>query len=159
MEYEKMMNIILTLLHNTKYVVLATANKEGIVSASKMCIVNDGLKIYIQTDNRFEKFQNIKENKNVAINIDSVYFKGTAKILGYPSENEIFVRKMKEKHIETYENYTGLPNQVLVEIELTECRMWKFEIIHGKREEIIKIINLKNNTIENIICDKLKEGY
>lgn len=159
MEYEKLINKILTLLENTKYVVLATANKSGIVSASKMCIVNEGLKIYIQTDNRFKKTQNIKENENIAINIDSVYFKGKAKIIGHPNNNKIFVKKMKEKHIETYENYTDLPNQVLIEIELTECRMWRFEIINGNREEIIKIINLKKQTVENIICDKLKEGY
>lgn len=159
MEYEKLINNILILLENTKYVVLATANKKGIVSASKMCIVNEGLTIYLQTDNRFEKVQNIKENKNVAINIDSVYFKGKAKIIGHPGENQIFVKKMKVKHIETYENYTNLPNQVLIEIQLTECRMWRFEMIDGTREEIIKIINLKNNTVENIICDKLKEGY
>lgn len=159
MEYEKLIKNILILLENTKYVVLATANKKGIVSASKMCIVNEGLTIYLQTDNRFEKVQNIKENKNVAINIDSVYFKGKAKKIGHPSENQIFVKKMKEKHIETYENYTNLPNQVLIEIQLTECRMWRFEMIDGTREEIIKIINLKNNTVENIICDKLKDGY
>ena len=124
-----------------------------------MCMVNDGLKIYIQTDIRFEKIQNIKENENVAINIDAVYFKGIAKIIGHPSTNRLFVEKMKEKHFETYENYTNLPNQVLIEIELTECRIWKFEVINGKREEIIKIINLSNKSINNVICDKLKEGY
>lgn len=159
MEYQELINKILRLLENTKYVILATANKKGIVSASKMCIVNDGLKIYIQTDNRFEKIQNIKENENVAINIDTVYFKGIARIIGHPSENKMFVEKMKEKHFETYENYTNLPNQVLIKIELTECRMWKFEVINGKREEIIKIVNLKDKSINNIICDKLKEGY
>lgn len=159
MEYQELINKILRLLENTKYVILATANKKGIVSASKMCIVNNGLKIYIQTDNRFEKTQNIKENENVAINIEAVYFKGIAKILGHPNKNKMFVEKMKEKHIETYENYTNLPNQILIEIELTECRIWKFEFIDGKKEEIIKIVNLKDKTINNIICDKLKEGY
>ena len=159
MEYEELINKILRLLENTKYIILATANKKRIVSASKMCMVNDGLKIYVQTDITFEKIQNIKENENVAINIDAVYFKGIAKIIGHPSANRMFVEKMKEKHFETYENYTNLPNQVLIEIELTECRIWKFEVINGKREEIIKIINLSNKSINNVICDKLKEGY
>lgn len=159
MDYEKILNNILKLLENTKYVVLATASKSGIVSASKMCIVNEGLKVYIQTDNRFEKIKNIRENENVAINIDSTYFKGKAKIIENPTNNKTFIKKIKEKHIETYENYTNLPNQVLIEIELIECKIWKFEIIDGKREEVIKTINLKKHTIDNFICDKLKEGY
>lgn len=159
MEYKKIIERIVELLEKTKYVVLATSNKKGVVSASKVSIVNDDLKVYFQTDKRFEKIQNIKENENIAINIDSIYFKGNAKIIGLANNNKMFVKKMKEKHIYAYENYTNLPNEVLVEIELTECRIWGFEVIDGKREEIIKVIDLKNQTINNIICDKLKKGY
>ena len=159
MEYKKIIERIIELLEKTKYAVLATSNKNGVVSASKVGIINDGLKVYVQTDNRFEKIQNIKENENIAINIDSIYFKGKAKINGSANNNKMFVKKMKEKNIYAYENYTNLPNEVLVEIELTECRIWGFEIIDGKREEIIKVIDLKNQTINKIICDILKEGY
>jgi general stress protein 26 len=52
---------ILERLKNTKFAVLATSDGKGLISASQVCIVNIGLDIYIQTDKKFEKFQNIKK--------------------------------------------------------------------------------------------------
>jgi len=46
MEYKKIIERIIELLEKTKYVVLATSNKKGVVSASKVSIVNDDLKVY-----------------------------------------------------------------------------------------------------------------
>ena len=159
MEYDDLLKRIKNLLKKTKYAVLATANKDGVVSASTVCIVNDGLKVYVQTDSSFEKIKNIKENENVALNLTSVYFKGKAKIVGHPSSNSFFIENIKTKHPETYKNYTNLPSEVLIEIELTECKIWEFENIDGKREEVIKVIDYKNKTIHNIICDKMEEGF
>ena len=68
MEYNQIKENILNVLDKTMFCVLATANKKGVVSACQMCLVNDGLKAYIQTDKNFEKISNIKENPFVAIN-------------------------------------------------------------------------------------------
>ena len=156
MNYEKSIENILNILRNAKFVVLATSNKNGIVSACQMCIVNDGLKVYFQTDSSFEKIQNIKENSNVAINIGKYYFKGIAKIVGHPSNNINFINKIKEKHPETYSRYTNLLSEVLIEVELTECKIWcidNTQNIHN--EDIIQVIDFNKRSIRKIICNKL----
>jgi putative ubiquitin-RnfH superfamily antitoxin RatB of RatAB toxin-antitoxin module len=80
----------------------------------------------------------------------------------------MFINKMKQEHFETYENYTNLPNQILIEVELTECRIWgiynslsncESKIEESSREEIIKVLDLKKKTLRNITCDKLKDGF
>ena len=165
MEYELLLEKVIKLLSKTNYVVLATASKEGVVTASKMCMIADGTTLYFQTDSNFEKARNIMENPNVAITLENIYFKGQATIIDHPSENKFFVEKMKEKHYQTYENYTDLPNQILIEVKLTECRIWGIwqnnGIGEGKvhREESIKVLNLKNKKLTKIKCDNLKGGY
>lgn len=156
MNYEQSIEKILNLLTNTKFGTLATANKNGEVSASQVCIVNDGLIVYVQTDKSFEKIENIKQNPNVAINCGAFYFKGKAQIVGHPSTNKKFIEKIKQKHPETYQNYTNLENEVLVEITLTEAKIWgcdKSKDIHS--QETILVVDLKNKTTKTIICDKM----
>ena len=95
MDYIQLENKIINVLDKTLFCVLATANSDGVVCATQMCLVNDGLKVFIQTDKNFEKVKNIKENKNVAINCGAYYFKGVASIKGHPTENKIFIDKIK----------------------------------------------------------------
>lgn len=165
MQYELLLKKITKLLSKTNYVVLATASKDGVVTASKMCVIADGTILYFQTDSNFEKARNIMENPNVAITTQNIYFKGQATIIGHPSENQFFVEKMKERHYQTYENYTDLPNQILIEVILTECRIWGIwqnnEIGDDRvvKEESIKVLNLKNKQLTKIKCDNLKGGY
>jgi len=156
MEYKDVLNQIEEILARTKFAVLATANKEGIVSASQMSIVNDGLKIYFQTDSTFEKVKNIKENPNVAINIGAYYFKGIAKIAGHPTENKLFINELKEKHLKAYNSYTKLPNEVLIEIKLTEARIWGIDKQKDvDTQETIQVVDLVNKKINTTICDKM----
>jgi hypothetical protein len=51
---------------------------------------------------------------------------------------------------------TNLPNEVLIEVELSECKIWgvdKTEDIHN--EDIIQVLDLKNKTKRNIVCNKV----
>ncbi len=156
MEHNEFIAKIEKMLKLTKFGVLATANKNGVVSASQMCLVSDGLKVYFQTDSSFEKAQNIKDNSHVAINIGPCYLKGIATIVGHPTSNPKFVELIKEKHLETYQNYTNLPNEILIEVQLTECRMWGIDNskdIHN--QETIQVLNLINKTITTIHCAKM----
>lgn len=156
MKYEELITRIENVLENTKFAVLATANKEGIVSACQMCIINNGLKVYFQTDSTFEKIKNIKENPHVAITVGAFYFKGIAKIVGHPTTNSDFIEKIKEKHPETYEHYTNLPSEILIEVDLTECKIWGIDNskdIHN--EEVIQVVDLINRTTKQIICNKM----
>lgn len=156
MNLNEQLSKIKLILENTKFCVIATSNKEGVVSASQVCLVSDGLKIYVQTDKTFEKVQNITENPHVAINVGPIYFKGIAKIVGHPSSNPKFVELIKNKHLSTYNQYTNLANEVLIEIEPTECRIWNAS--NGSKndgQETIAVIDLKNMTQKEIVCDKM----
>ena len=53
--YSKYIDETIKLIENTMFATIATANKNGDVSASKVTIVNDGLDIYFQTDSSFFK--------------------------------------------------------------------------------------------------------
>ncbi|MDR2901815.1 MAG: pyridoxamine 5'-phosphate oxidase family protein [Lactobacillales bacterium] len=156
MEYSEAIAKIEKLLEATKFAVLATANKQGVVSASQMCLINDGLSVYFQTDKTFEKIKNITENPNIALNLGAYYFKGTAKIIGHPTDFPAFIEKIKKKHLKTYENYTNLPNEVLIQVDLTECKIWGADAskdLHA--QETIQVLDLKEKTSRVIVCDKI----
>lgn len=157
MEFEQIENKIIDTLERTMVCTLATANSDGAVSASQMSLVSNGMTVYIQTDKTFEKVQNIKENENVAINCGGgIYFKGKARLVGHPRNNEIFIEKIKRKHPKTYEHYTNLPNEVLIEVSLTECRIWGIDDGKDvKSQETITVVDLVNKKVRTIVCDKM----
>ena len=152
MNYSDVEKQILDILEKAPFCVLATANKQGVISADQMCLVNDGLKVYIQTDSTFEKIKNIEENPNIALNVGAYSFKGVATIVGHPSTRPIFIEKIKQKHQSTFKEYTNLPNEVLIEIELNQCKIWGKA---GLEENSITKVDLKNKRIELIKCDSM----
>ena len=154
-EYEIELEQIKQLLGKTCYAILSTANKKGVVSASSMAFVAEGPNVYFQTDRSYEKYQNILENRNVAITINNTYFKGEAEVLGSPLDNDKFVELMKQKHLQTFENYSSLPNQVLIVVKLTEGRIWG---IVDKEEQIL-VLDFVNNSLRKIKCENLKGGF
>ena len=160
MDYNEFYEYIINLLDKTKYAVLATSSKDNIVSASYMSIVSNGLIVYCQSDSHFEKVKNILENPNVALTIGNAYFKGNAHIVGKPTDNEYFVNKLKEKDFRTYENYSDLENQVLIEIKLTEGRIWgMFQDGEKDKCEEILISDFEPKVLKRIKCNNLKGGY
>ena len=140
----------------TKFGVLATSDRDGNISACQMCIISDGLDVYFQTDSKFEKIKNIKQNPKVAINLGDYYFKGFAEILGHPTTNANFIKLIQEKHPETYKSYTNLKDEVLIKVNLTECKIWGVDNSKSIHEqETIMVIDLKNKKTEKINCDKM----
>lgn len=156
MTYEEIKQNIIRLLERTPFTCLATANKNGEVSNSQVCLINDGLTVYTQTDESFEKAENIRQNSNVALNCGAYYFKGKAEIVGRPKDNEKFVSLIKQKHLSTYNHYTNLPSEVLIKITLTEARIWGVDNskdIHN--QETITVVDLTSGDIKTINCDKM----
>lgn len=145
MQYEDCIKQIEKVLEDTIFAVLATSCG-GVVHTRPMCLVNEGLKIFMQTDKTFRKVEEIQKNENVAINCGAYNFIGKAKILGSPKDYGFFIEKFKSKHLKSYEQYTNLPNEVLIEIDLTECCVW------GKT---ITIVNFINKTVKQIAYDEM----
>ena len=155
MTYEMIAQKIDKAFEQVKNVTLATANKSGVVSARSMVLVNDGLKVYMQTDSKFDKIKDINENPNVAISFAGYSFKGKAKTIGHARKNEMFIAKLKEKHLKTYKSYTELPDTVLIEIELTSVRIWGFESDDIHDDVIICDVDFLNKRISQVIYNKL----
>lgn len=154
--YEEIEEKIINKLKKVKFAVLATSNSSGDISACQMCLVSDGLDVYFQTDSKFEKVRNIKENNKVAINVGDYYFKGEAEIIGHPTTNNRFIELIKEKHLETYESYSNLKDEVLIKVKLTECKIWGIDnskSIHN--QETIAVIDMINKKVSILVCDKM----
>ncbi len=176
MEYQLLVKKIERVLENAKYGVFATSDKDGIVSASQDCLINIGLDVYIQTDRTFEKINNIKENKNVAIALGDYYFKGKAEILGHPIDFPKFIEIFKKKHPKSYGHYSSLTDEVLIKVVLTECRIWDsgldniqeistFETVMNSdisktekpqgKSKILTIVDFDKKTVKNTYCEVL----
>lgn len=153
MEYSDIEKKCIAVLENAHFAILATANKQGSVSTAQMCLINDGLTFYMQTDKKYEKVRNILENPNVSINCGAYSFKGTAKILDHPNNYDHFIEKLKAKHIKTYEKYSHIRDEVLIEIDLMGARVWGGGNQDVHDQETILIVDFKNKNTEIIKCD------
>lgn len=119
---------IYSLLGNKKIMVLATSS-ENIVTARNMSCIIINKKIYFQTDKTFLKFKQILENPNVALCVDNIQIEGIAKIKSHPfnEENKEFIDTFKEKYNGSYETYSRMNNEVVVEITPSLITLWKYE--------------------------------
>lgn len=156
MNFDEIKNKLVELLSTSKHCVFSTSNAKGEIDSASMCLINDGLTIYLQTDSSFEKVKNIKENPNVAINIGAYSFKGKATIVGKPSDNEFFISQMKVKQKTAYKLYTNLPSEVLIEVKLSKAKIWQSkEDLNKNLVESIISIDFSKKTITETICDRL----
>lgn len=113
-------------ISKNKIMVLATSSKDR-VTARMMSIVNDGLVIYFQTDIDFLKYQQIKENPNVALCIGNIQIEGHAKITGHPLENPFFAERYRKIHEGSFKKYSHIKDNVLVEIQPKLVTFWKYD--------------------------------
>jgi general stress protein 26 len=146
MNYFEIEKTIINLLDNTEFCVLATSNNLGVIDTATMCLVNDKLTVYFQTDNKYEKVRNIKENNNVTINIGAYSFKGTELILNHPNNYDFFVEQMKRRHKSSYEKYTNLYDEVLIKVEIKQSKIWKV----NNNSCFIVHVDIINKTVDEI---------
>ena len=148
LKYEDLIAKIERLFAQTKFATLAYI-KSGVPHTAQMCLISDGLDVYMQTDAKFDKTAAIRENPNVAINIGAFNFTGCAEIAGHPSESSWYINAIKEKHPDTHLQYTNLPDEVLLKITLTNAKIW------GKVEgqECLRLIDFSNKTIKKIAVE------
>ena len=122
---------IVTILEKEKHIVLATCS-DGRVTARTMSHVNVGVDIFIQTDKRYLKVEQINENPKVALCLDNIQIEGTAELLGHPMEpeNAEFCNLYRQKHPHSFQLYTPLENEIIVKVRPTLFILWKY--IDGK---------------------------
>lgn len=152
MQYKEIVSQIENLLLETKFAVLSTVDSDCAPATAQMCLISDGLTVYMQTDKKFEKVSNIRVNPHVAINIGMHNFKGIAEIVGHPSANEWYMNAVGKKHPEAKEKYTNLSDEVLIRIDLLKCKQW--HDIDGKEGYLC--IDFISETVQQIVVDSMK---
>lgn len=129
-------------LNKKNHMVLGTSANNRVTTRNVSTIFMDG-KIYFQTDKKFLKILQIIQNPNVSLCELDMQVEGVAKILGHPleDENKEFLKAFSQKHQGSFEEYSYLPNEVVVEITPKLIEMWAYE----NDRPIIYNLNLEAN--------------
>lgn len=124
------------------HMVLGTSANNRVTTRNVSTIFMNG-KIYFQTDIELLKYNQITENPNVALCELDLQVEGTAKILGHPLEehNQDFVKLFSKRHISSFEKYTYLPNEVVIEVTPKRIEMRSYE----NNRPYVYNINLEND--------------
>lgn len=109
-----------------KKAVLSTSSNNRVTSRMMSFIIYEG-KFYCQTDKRFLKIEQILNNPRVSICIDNIQIEGIAQIIGKPLENKNFIVLFKKQFKNSYENYSFLENEILLEITPTFISVWNYK--------------------------------
>lgn len=78
-----------------KKMVLSTSSHE-IVTSRMMSIIVLGNKFYFQTDKTLRKYQQLCENKNVALCLGNIQIQGICNEIGIPKDNIDFLNAYKK---------------------------------------------------------------
>lgn len=131
--YEKKLNEIFRIIGRAKKMVLSTSCDNRVTSRTMSFVIFDN-KFYCQTDKNFLKYQQIQSNPNVALCVDNIQIEGIAKNIGKPLENEKFIKIFKKDYRASYEIYSFLENEILLEIEPKFIKVWVYKDLIPIRE-------------------------
>ncbi|NLX70224.1 MAG: pyridoxamine 5'-phosphate oxidase family protein [Clostridiales bacterium] len=125
--YDLLEKEVIEFINDNDIWVLATSAKDR-VSARSISIVNKGFTIYFQTHEDYLKYKQIRENNKVALCRDNVQIEGMAKIKGNPfaEGNSEFISLYKKQHKSSFDKYTKLDGQVVIEIEPKRIAIWRY---------------------------------
>lgn len=129
-------------LETKDHMVLATSANDRVTARNVSTIFMNG-KIYFQTDVEFFKYNQITQNSNVALCESDLQIEGIAKAVGHPLEehNKDFLKLFSKKQISSFEQYTYLPNEVVIEVTPKLIEMWAYE----NNRPYIYNLNLEND--------------
>lgn len=108
-------------------IVLATSLMDE-VSARSISYIIIGEKLYFQTDKTFKKYSQIINNPNVALCLNNIQLTGKATVVGHPyaESNAQFKQLFELKHKNSFDNYSHLENEIVIEVELTQATTWLY---------------------------------
>jgi len=127
-DYETLRSEVIDLLDRHKTMVLATSASDRVTARSVSCVHKD-LKIFFQTDKNFLKYKQMAHNPNVAFCAGNMQIEGTAKVKGHPLDknNKEFRELFKKEHLGSFEKYSNMKDEVVIEVEPKLVTLWKYE--------------------------------
>lgn len=141
--YDKKLNELFRSIGKARKIVLSTSCNDRVTSRMMSFIIFNN-KFYCQTDKNFLKYQQIESNPNVALCLDNIQIEGIAKNIGKPLENQKFINLFKQYYKTSYEIYSFLENEILLEIKPTFIGVWTYKEFIPVRE----FYNLKTKEIK-----------
>ncbi len=128
MNFEEQKKDFFDRLGESCYMVLATSYKDYPMASTMTCLVFDG-KIWMQTDKKFPKYEQIVKNNQVALCKHATQIEGTAEFCGHPLDkgNEKFVELIKKYYPETYKMYSNINSEVVIKVTPKKAIDWRYE--------------------------------
>ncbi len=110
------------------YMVLATSYKDYPMASMMTCLVYDDA-IWMQTDKKFPKYDQIVNNNRVALVKNATQVEGIATLCGHPLDkgNEKFCQLMLKYHPESYDMYSKVDTEVVIKVSPTKAIDWLYE--------------------------------
>lgn len=128
-----------------KKMVLSTSQNNKVSSRMMSVVLIDGV-FYFQTDKTFRKYEQIKDNPNIALCIDNIQVEGVCLEIGHPSNNKEFCTVFEACFKGSYEAYSSLENERLFVVKPTYIEKWEYK--DGK--PFIEILDIENKVYKNI---------
>jgi len=127
-KYEDLLNEVINIIEKNKIMILATSSNNR-VTARSMSIVNDGLTIFFQASIDSTKYKQIEENPNVALCVSNMQVEGKAIIKKHPLDNEnfFFQNAYKKYHKGSFDLYSSLEQEKVIEVIPSLITLWKYE--------------------------------
>ena len=99
------------------------------VTSRPMSIVHIGLDVYFQTNACYVKYEQMRENPNVALSCQNVSIQGVAQAIGNwdVPENAPVMALYTAKHPGSFKAYGSLEGQLVYKVTPTRIKLWKYE--------------------------------
>ena len=95
--YEEKLNELFERIGDHAESVLATSRSNRVSARMMSVLIKDHI-FYVQTDKTFRKYQDIRENPQVALCIGSIQIEGICEDIGHPLDNEEFCSRFKHHY-------------------------------------------------------------
>lgn len=125
MDFEEKYKALLALFQKGKPMVLSTSLNDKVTSRMMSIVLLDE-RFYFQTDLSFRKYEQLKENSNVALCIDNIQIEGLCREIGRPADSPAFMEAYQTSFRSSYERYSSLSSERLFEITPTFIERWLY---------------------------------
>lgn len=124
--FEEKVNELFQNMGDFKNMVLSTSANEH-VSSRMMSVIMKDQRFLFQTDMTFRKYNQIQANPNVALCFENIQIEGICEDIGRANENETFCEQYKLYFMGSYEKYSNMERERLMEVRPTFIQKWIYE--------------------------------
>lgn len=109
---------------------LSTCAENRVTSRPMSVVVIDG-KFYFQTDETYLKYKQLCANPNAALCFKNFSIEGICRVIGKPLDdgNSFFAQAYKKHFRNSFNNYSALPTECVLEVTPTLIYAWEYELL------------------------------